>query len=434
MRIATSTQYDNQIAQIDNLVAQQQQLATESSSGLQLTAPSDNPMEIAQDLQIRTTIAQENQTNSNIQSTTAQLTTVDGSLSTLTSIMQSARGIAVQAAGGFTSQTQQQAMASQVDGLLQEAIGVANSQYAGKYVFAGTSGQQTAPVVANGQPVSSVTFTGNESSTKQELYNGSSVNAGVTLQQAFNYNSPDGSPDIFQTLIALRDALQNGTVTSQSAAQVNKADTAFVAGAGAQPINTAGILATPLTPDSNGNVDIELTTSQAPNGLTVAIPANDTVPQVLAAINAQTGATGVTASFDYKQQRLTLTSANGNFTVTDVASAGAASPGNFVEAFGLQTTANLQTEISGQIGDIDRATQVMLNARSSLGGTLQTLSAMGSAIGSQVVNDTQVQSGIEDADIAKVVTQLSQTQTVLQAAYGTTARLESQTLFNYLQS
>ena len=432
MRIATSTQYDNQIAQIDNLVAQQQQLATEASTGKQLSVPSDDPTAIAQDLQVRTTIAQENQATSNIQNTSAQLTTVDGALSTLTSIMQSARGIAVQSAGGLTSQTQLQAMASQLDGLLQEAVGIANTQYNGKYVFAGTSGQTTQPVTANGQPVSSVTFNGNESAQTQQLYNGTTVNASVTMQQAFNFNSPDGSPDIFQTLITLRDTLQSSTVTSESANPVNKADTAFASGAGAQAINTPGILATALTPDSNGNVDIQISSTQAPNGVTVAIPATDTVPQVLAAINAQTGATGITASFDYRQQRLSL-KGSGNFSVTDIASAGAAAPGNFVEAFGLQSTANLQNDVSRQIGDIDHATQVMLNARSTLGGTLQTLSAIGNATSSQVVNDTQVQSGIEDADIAKVISQLTQTQTVLQAAYGTTSRLESKTLFDYLQ-
>ena len=63
----------------------------------------------------------------------------------------------------------------------------------------------------------------------------------------------------------------------------------------------------------------------------------------------------------------------------------------------------------------------------------QTLTALGSATDSQVVNDTKVQSGIEDADIAKVISQFSQTQTALQAAYGTTTRLESKTLFDYLQ-
>jgi flagellar hook-associated protein 3 FlgL len=108
-------------------------------------------------------------------------------------------------------------------------------------------------------------------------------------------------------------------------------------------------------------------------------------------------------------------------------------PGNFVAAFGLQSQANLQTDVSRQLGDLDNAMQTLLNARATVGGNLQTLTALGNATDSQVVNDTKIQSGIEDADIAKVISQFSQTQTALQAAYGTTTRLESKTLFDYLQ-
>src|SRR5690348_4726833 len=161
MRIATSTIYDAQANSIDNLVAQQQQLGQSLSSGKQLNAPSDNPTQIAQDLELRSSIAAENQGSSNISSAKAQLTTVDGALSTLTDIMQSVRGIAVEASAGFTNSTQRQALASQVDSLLQEAIGIANTKYAGKYVFAGTAGPYTQPVTANGQPISSVSFNGN---------------------------------------------------------------------------------------------------------------------------------------------------------------------------------------------------------------------------------------------------------------------------------
>src|SRR5579884_1124138 len=107
MRIATSTIYESQTNSIDNLVAQQQQLGQALSSGKQLNFPSDNPTEIAQDLEIRTSISAENQESSNIQNASAQLTTVDGALSTLTNVMQSARSIAVEAGAGFTNSTQQ---------------------------------------------------------------------------------------------------------------------------------------------------------------------------------------------------------------------------------------------------------------------------------------------------------------------------------------
>ncbi len=431
MRIATSTIYDSQASSIDNLVAAQQQLGQSLSSGKQLNAPSDNPTQIAQDLELRSSVAAENQGSSNITNAKAQLTTVDGALSTLTDIMQSARGVAVEAAAGFANNSQRQALASQVDSLLQEAIGIGNTKYAGKFVFAGTAGPYTPPVTANGQPISSVSFNGNSSSQTEQLYNGEAVSTSVTLQQAFNYNSPDGSPDVFQTLINLRNTIEKGTVTSESASRVNNVNTALTA---TTPINTAGILSTPLTPDGSGNTNIIITSSvTGSSGVTITIPAGSTMTAVLAAINGASAATGVTATFDYKQQRLALSCASGPFQVGDAPTTPGGSQGNFVEAFGLQSQADLTTDVSRQLGDVDRVMQSLLSTRSTLGGNIQTLSALGTATDSQVVNDTKVQSGIEDADIAKVISQFSQTQTALQAAYGTTTRLESKTLFDYLQ-
>jgi len=431
MRIATSTIYDTQATSIDNLVAQQQQLGQSLSSGKQLNAPSDNPTQIAQDLELRSSIAAENQGSSNVTSAKSQLTTIDGALSTLTDIMQSARGIAVEASAGFANSTQRQALASQVDSLLQEAIGVGNTKYAGKYVFAGTAGPYTQPVTANGQPISSVSFNGNSSGQTEQLYNGEAVTTSVTLQQAFNYNSTDGTSDVFQTLINLRNTIQKSTVTSESASRVNNVNTQLTA---ATPINTAGILSTPLTADASGNVNVNITSPlTGPTAVTITIPAGSTMSAVLAAINGASGATGVTASFDYKQQRLSLSCATGPFQVGDAPTTPGTQAGNFVEAFGLQSQADLSTDVSRQLGDVDRVMQSLLTTRSTLGGSIQTLAALGTATDSQVVNDTKVQSGIEDADIAKVISQFSQTQTALQAAYGTTTRLESKTLFDYLQ-
>ncbi len=431
MRIATSTIYDSQSNSIDNLVSQQQQLGQTLSSGKQINAPSDDPTQIAEDLAVRTAIAQETQGSTNIQNATSQLTTVDGALSNLTNILQSARSIAVQAGSGFTNSTQQEALASQVDGLLQEAIGVANTKYAGKFVFAGTAGPYTPPVTANGQPISSVTFNGNSGGQTEQMYNGEAVSTGVTLQQAFNYGSPNGSPDVFQTLITLRNTIEKGTVVSASASGVNSANTALTA---ASPINAAGVLSTALAPDASGNVNVVITSSKTgAAGVTVTIPAGSSMTAVLAAINGASGATGITAGFDYQQQRLSLTSSTGAFQIADSPTTPGTAAGNFVEAFGLQSQANLVSNVSRQLGDVDNVMQTLLTTRATVGANIQTLSALGTATDSQAVNDTKVQSGIEDADIAKVISQFSQTQTALQAAYGTTTRLESKTLFDYLQ-
>lgn len=428
MRISTSTIYESQTASIDNLVAQQQAYGATLSSGKQLNAPSDDTAEIAQDLSIRTTLAQQNQTSANLRDINAELTTVDGSLSTLTDVMQKARAIAVAGASDAINPSQTATMADQVDGLLQEAIGIANTQYAGKYVFGGTAVPSGPVVIANGQPVSAVSFNGNLSAQVQQFANGQSATTSITVQQAFNVNASDGSPDVFQTLINLRDTLRQQSVVDQSSAAVNKAGTAIAA---ASALNSASFK-TAIVPDSSGNVSINIATSTNVNGVTLTFPPATSIGAVITAING--AGLGVTASFNAKTQQLSIASAtNQPFQIKDIASPGATNTSNFVAAFNLQPQADFVNTVSRQIGDFDHALQVTTNTRSSLGSTIQTLNNLSSSTDSQVVNNQKVQSGIEDADIAKVIAQFSQTQTALQAAYGTTTRLEGKTLFDYLQ-
>ncbi|MDQ2680788.1 MAG: flagellar hook-associated protein FlgL [Candidatus Eremiobacteraeota bacterium] len=443
MRIATSTLYDQQIGAIDNLSAQQAQFGNELSTGKQLNVPSDNPTQIAQDLQLRTDIAQGNQSTKNINDATAQLNTVDGALSTLSDIVQKARSLAIEGASDAVSPAQRQNIASQVDGLLNEAIGIGNTQYGGKYVFAGTNAPTTAPIKGTGSPVSAVAFGGNSATQTEQFSNGQNVPLSVSAQQAFNLNASDGSPDIFQSLITLRDTLAKGSVVDASANQVNKAGTVIAVGPAAPPSTLASpSFATPIVADTSGNVSINISSAVNAAGVTFtfapAAPIADGPPptgaSVIGQINAQTAVTGVSAAFNAKTQRLVLSSQGGqSFQISDVPSPGAANTANFVEAFGLTTQADVVTNLSRQLGDIDHATTALLSARASVGGNLQTLSSLGNATSSLIVSNTAVQSGIEDADIAKVVSEFSQTQTALQAAYGTTTRLESKSLFDFLQ-
>ena len=430
MRIATSTLYDTQSNTIDNLVVRQQDLGNQLSTGKQLTMPSDDPTHIAQDLNLGTTIAQENTTVSNISDASAELNTVDSALNSLTNIVQKARSIAVQGASDTLSPTQKKSLATQVDGLLTEAIGLANTNYGGKFVFAGTVAPSSPPVAATGSPTSAVTFTGNLQAQTQVFANGQNLALSTTLQQAFNFQSADHSPDVFQVLMNLRDSLQKGTVDDLSSTQVNVSGTVVSA---ATALNSPNF-ATPLVPDSAGGVSF--TISGTPGSATIGPPGitpASTVGAVVAAINAQTGVTGVTAAFNAQTERITLKSTNGvAFRIDDVPSAGATNTANFSKMFALNNQADPVGNLSRQLGDLDKSLTVVLAARASVGSNIQALTSIKDQTSSLVVNNTKVQSGIEDADIAKVVAQFSQTQTVLQAAYSTTTRLESRKLFDFL--
>ncbi|HZX67785.1 MAG TPA: flagellar hook-associated protein FlgL, partial [Candidatus Elarobacter sp.] len=324
MRIATSTIYAQQTAAIDDQTALYAQVSQQLSSGKQLANPSDDPARIAQDLTLHTSIDETTQQSTNVQNAVSELTTTDGALSSLTSVLQSARQLAVQGSTDTLTAQQRTALGNQIDQLLQQSIAVGNTTYAGKYVFAGTTKTANPPVQQQGNPISAVSFLGNEQAQGQLVYNGQEFALSSTFGAVFNYQSPDGSPDVFQTLINLRDTLVNQTAVDASAGAINRAG-AVVYGAQGLPASPAPTtLATPnvfaVAPAADSTGNFSITINGSVNGVqgisTITVPPgaaldDGVAPPVgtslVAKINAVTATTGVTASFNAKTQRVVLT-------------------------------------------------------------------------------------------------------------------------------
>jgi flagellar hook-associated protein 3 FlgL len=444
MRIATSTLFDQQTNAIDNLSSQYSTLGQQLSSGKAVNAPSDAPSLIGQDLSVRTDVATQTQDQQNIATATGSLTSTDGALSTLTSILQSARSLAVQGATDSLTSQQRASIGSQVDQLLQETIGVANTQYGGTYIFAGSANVTAPPVTAQNSPTSAVSFSGNLQSQGALQVAGQTIPLSSTLQEAFNYDAADGSSDVFTVLQTLRDTLQNGTVVDASSAGVNKTGSSILTSTtpGGPPLaSTLGNapLATALTPDSSGSYSISITGSNsagtnATSTLTFAstTPIDDgSATSVVGQINAATAQTGVSARFDQRSQQLVL-SGTGSFYVKDVPTTAGGTASNFTTAFNLATQADTVQNLSTQLGAIDTVLNQALSARSTVGARLNTLTNAGSQLAQSSTDNTAVQSSIEDVNVASAISRFSQIQTALQAAYSTTNKLEGKSLIDYI--
>lgn len=429
MRISTSDIYLSQTNSMLNDQATITNLASELSSGLSLNKPSDDPLEIGQALALNNGIAQENTDGTISLIASNQLSTTDGALSQLTDILQQANTLAVEGSSDLVSPSDLKNMGDQVNQLLGEAIGIANTQYAGKYIFGGTSVTEQGPVIAVGNPPTGVQLTGNNQVITQDFSNGQTLQLSTSLQQAFNTGAADGSPSVFQALINLRDALQGDSIAALSANAINKPGTVI----GTTTQLNSGAFSTPLTPDnspSGGGYSIKL---NGPSGsATLMFAPTDTISTIITQINAAN--TGVTASYDPVMEQMTLTSTTGTFNIADVPSPGATTSGNLVEALGLPTTGSSTTDISGKIGQLQNVLQVALAARSSIGVNIQALSEIQTQSSSSATLDTASLSTIEDTNIQQATTQFSLAQTALQAAYLTTAKLESTNLFNYVSS
>jgi flagellar hook-associated protein 3 FlgL len=433
MRIATSTIYSEQTAAILNLSAQYQDIGQQLSTGKSLNFPSDAPTDIGLDLATNATIGLENQADKNLRDSLGELTTTDSALSSLTAIIQSARQLAIQGATDTLTPAQRGIISNQVDALLSQAIGVANTNYGGKFVFAGTANVVGQPLQAIGSPTAAVSFSGNFETSGQIVVNAREFPLSTTIRDGFNYAAPDGSKDVFTVLRDLRDSLKNGTIVDQSQTQLNVPGSVIDPAAvlNTLPLSTKLTTAAPGPPNTiSFAIDGHDTTgAQQTVGFNFNVT-TDSINTVVAAINAQTSTLGVTAVFNAKTQKLVLS--GGPFHITDEPNVAGTTPSNFTQAFSLTANADAVQTLSTQLGDIDKVLNVNLTARAQVGTRIQTLSSIADQNAAAIVDNTKIKSQIEDANIAKLSPQFVQTQTALNAAYATTVKLEGKTLIDYL--
>jgi flagellar hook-associated protein 3 FlgL len=459
MRIATSTVYDNQITSIDGLSAQYQSIGQDLSTGKSLNVPSDDPSQVSQDLTLTTTIASENGDASNATAASNELTFTDSTLSSLTSLLQTARSLAVEGATDIIPNgTQRPLIGKQVAGLLNQALALANQQYGNTYIFSGTGSSTAPPITATGSPPNGVIFTGNNQA-RTELINGQEVQVGTTMQAAFNQGSTNGTPSVFTLLANLRNTLDNEPAATYSQQPVNVSGVT-ITGAGdftqttlGQIVGPPAMTSVPLVADSLGGYSIEIDGTNPATGnagtatfnFTNATAVSNGVNGVVDQINAATGTTGVTAAWNVASQRLTLTSTAPNsppFEVENIPTPGATNASNFLQAFQFPANTNSSTtstltgsvtvNLSTQIGDIDNVINQVLSARAQVGQTIQNLAGTTSQVQALANDNTTTQSGIQDTNIAQATSQFTLVQTALQAAYATTTRLEGKTLIDYL--
>ena len=455
MRIATSTIYDNQIQSIDNLSAQYQNIGQDLSTGKSLNVPSDDPSQVAQDLTLTTQIAQEDGDASNATAAQNQLTFTDSTLSSLTSLLQTARSLAVSGATDIIPNgSQRPLIGQQVAGLLNQALALANTQYGSSYIFAGSGSSTTPPIAPLGSPPNGVQFTGNNDAAT-EVINGQTVTVGTTMQAAFNQNSTNGSPSVFTLLATLRDTLDKEPAAIESQAPINVtgqviqgagdfAPTTLGQIAGTGPPVTSPMTSVALKPDSTGQYSITLNGQSPTTGavasvnltFTAATAVDDGTPtSVVGMINAQTATTGIVAAWNTATQRMQLSTVTPNstpFSVDDAPSAGATTDSTFLEAFQIPNQISVTSNLSTQIGDIDTVINQVLSARADIGQQIQNLAGTSSQLQVLANDNTTTQSGYQDTNVAQATSQFTLTQTALQAAYATTSRLEGKTLIDYL--
>lgn len=196
----TQTLMNQLSGQSNSISALEEQIA----SGQALNQPSDNPAAVTQVLALSSQVGQLTSWQTNSDTATSWLSTANSTANSVLESMQSAQSLLLQAANqGAQDATTYQALGSQLNGIVSNLLSLANTQFEGRSIFAGTSAS-TSAYDANGN------YLGNTDTPTVVIGPGQGAGQTVGLSVPGTTLFGTGAANVFSTLSTVAAALQSG--------------------------------------------------------------------------------------------------------------------------------------------------------------------------------------------------------------------------------
>lgn len=210
MRISTVGMTERLLVQLQQaqlrLAKEQEQVGT----GKRLNRPSDDAFGTARLLETQTRTDNNLQYQRNIAVAKTDFTASEAAMTSLHEVLARAAELATQAASDNLTAGDRANIGLEVGQLLQEAISLGNTRYAGRYIFSGH--QTNTPAFTPDVPANptTITYNGDAGTIDREIAQGERVRVNITGDTVW--------PGVFSTLIQFRDDLMaNNFVGVQNA-------------------------------------------------------------------------------------------------------------------------------------------------------------------------------------------------------------------------
>ncbi|MCZ2112002.1 MAG: flagellar hook-associated protein FlgL [Dehalococcoidia bacterium] len=215
IRVTEQSRLTDHVGFLQGAESQFNKIQQQLSTGRRVNVPSDDPEGTSISMSYRRDMLFEAQMRRNIEGGIAYMNASESALASATDIIHRARELAVQGSNGTNSQSGLDAMAIEVDQLLQQMVQVANTNFGGAYVFAGQKTDQPAYTTAGSPVITAVTYQGDLGQRVRRIARQDT--------SAVNVTGPQGFGSVFQDLITLRDNLRAGSPNiKQSMASLDK--------------------------------------------------------------------------------------------------------------------------------------------------------------------------------------------------------------------
>ena len=211
-RVTLETIINSTIASVQLSSLRMQKYQEKITTGKEINRASDDPAGTRKVLSLRSEGLKLEQYSKNIVSSIQSLEFTTSTLNGAANFLQRVQELAIQGVNGATDQEGRNAVASEINGILESMLQIANASRSGRYIFAGTK-TTTMPfeVTRNSAgEISGVTYNGNREKIRYPVGPGFSSQVNQPGEEVFMDNN------LLASLISLRDNLANGAVSLAS--------------------------------------------------------------------------------------------------------------------------------------------------------------------------------------------------------------------------
>ena len=205
MRITNNMLVKNVTNNLYKNLARMDKLNKQLSSGKLINLPSDDPVAVARSLSLRTAVSETEQFRKNLADAKSWLEATDSALLSVEEILNRAKELAVKGSNGTLSPEDQQAISYEVDQLIDQLIGIANTSHEGRYIFAGHQTLKE-PFTRTGDTIS---FNGDDGKLQYRIGPGQLLTVNLNGDDIFGANETDPGK-IFKALVDLKQNLEAG--------------------------------------------------------------------------------------------------------------------------------------------------------------------------------------------------------------------------------
>jgi flagellar hook-associated protein 3 FlgL len=217
MRITSSMMMETTLRNIEINQQRQEQLQSQISSGNRIGKPSDDPIGTSQAMDLQHTLDAAKQYDTNMDNASSWLNTADSAFNGVTSAIERANELAVQAANGTLGASDLQSIQAEVVQLQAHVLDISHTQYGNAFIFSGTDTNKPGYLQAADSSTTPSAFQGNAQPILREVGPGVSMSVNADAQPAFD--------PVFKALSTLQTGLANNDATAiqSSVAQLGQA-------------------------------------------------------------------------------------------------------------------------------------------------------------------------------------------------------------------